>query len=144
MDRSIEEHFVHTFIRKNRRERLLHELTTPGKRYRGIDRFSHQAREMLDPGRIVMEGEDLERRPEFGRFVREHDELCHVLSTDFRTAAPAVPLKDAVRMAEMSAGAVLILGSTFAVVFAEFAQSGRDKFILSEEGTGTAGSRPAR
>ena len=36
----------------------------------------HQAREFLDPDKILLEGEALERRPEFAQFVRRHDELC--------------------------------------------------------------------
>ena len=60
-----ERYFVQTFIRKDRRERLLYELTTPGKRYDGISRFCHQAKGLLDPAKIIMEGEDLDRHPEF-------------------------------------------------------------------------------
>ena len=83
MDYSAEEHFVQTFIRRNRRERLLYELTSPKKRVDGVSRFCHQAREFLDPDKILLEGEDLERRPEFAQFVRQHDELCLVLLQDF-------------------------------------------------------------
>ena len=133
MDYSIEQHFVQAFIRKNRRERLLHELTTPGKRYDGIERFCHQAKALIDPDRIVMEGEDLERRPQFERFVREHGELCYVLSNDFYTGEKFVPLEEAVGLAVMCPDAVLILGSSFAVVFGESMKGGRGKFLLSEE-----------
>lgn len=41
MDYSAEKHFVQTFIRRNRRERLLYELTTPKKRMDGVSRFCH-------------------------------------------------------------------------------------------------------
>ncbi len=47
MDYSNEQHFVQSFIRKARRERLLYELTTPEKRYDGVNRFCHQAKELL-------------------------------------------------------------------------------------------------
>ena len=36
MDYSAEQLFVNSFIRKKRRERLLYELTTSGKRYDGM------------------------------------------------------------------------------------------------------------
>ena len=133
MDYSIEQHFVQAFIRKNRRERLLHELTTPGKRYGGIDRFCHQARALLEPARIIMEGEDLERRPEFERFVSQHDEICYVLSNDFYIGERFLPVKDAVKEAIMCPDAVLILGSSFAMVFGEPEKGGRGKFLLSEK-----------
>ena len=64
MDYLNEQHFVQTFIRKDRSDRLLYELTTPEKRYDGVSRFCHQAKELLEPSRIIMEGEDLDRRPE--------------------------------------------------------------------------------
>lgn len=132
MDYSAEKHFVQTFIRKSRRERLLYELTTPKKRVDGVSRFCHQAREFLDPEKILLEGEDLERRPEFAQFIRRHDELCLVLSLDFWQDEQYLPLKDAVVQAIVSMDAVLILGSTFAVVFAEPMKGGREKYLLSE------------
>ena len=134
VDYSAETHFVRSFIRKNRRERLLYELTTPEKRYDGVSRFCHQARDFLDPARIVMEGEDLERRSEFERFLRQHDELCFVLSPDFRLDEQFLPLQDAVKQAVVCPDAVLILGSSFAVVFGEPIKGGRGKYLLSESG----------
>ena len=131
-DYSAERHFVQSFIRKNRRERLLYELTTPKKRYDGVSRFCHQSREFLDPAKILMEGEDLERRSEFERFVRQHDELCFVLSPDFWLDEQFLPLRDAVGQATVCPDAVLILGSTFAVVFGEPMKGGRGKYLLSE------------
>ena len=132
MDYSNERHFVQAFIRKNRRERLLYELTTPEKRYGGVSRFCHQARELLNLSKIIMEGEDLERRPEFGRFVQQHDEPCFVLSPDSFLDEQILPLKDAVHQAILGPDAVLIIGSTFAVVFGEPMKGGRGKFLLSE------------
>ena len=132
MDYSNEQHFVQSFIRKNRRERLLYELTTPEKRYDGVGRFGHQAKELLEPSKIIMEGEDLDRRPEFDRFVQLHNKICFVLSPDFYTDEQFLPLRDAVHKAAISLDAVLIMGSTFAVVFGEPMKGGREKFLLSE------------
>ena len=132
MDYLNEQHFVQAFIRKNRRERLLYELTTPEKRYDGVSRFCHQAKELLEPSKIIMEGEDLDRRPEFDRFVQQHDEICFVLSPDFYMDDQFLPLRDAVRKAVISLAAVLIVGSTFAVVFGEPMKGGRGKYLLLE------------
>ncbi len=132
MDFSNERRFVQTFIRKSRRERLLYELTTPGKRYDGVSRSSHPAKELLDPSRIVMEGEDINRRPEFERFVRQHDEICFVLSPDPLLNEQFLPLKDAAEQAVLCPDAVVIMGSSFAVVFGEPMKGGRGKFLLSE------------
>ena len=133
MDYSTEQHFVQSFIRKNRRERLLYELSTPEKRYDGVSRFCHQAKELLDPSKIIMEGEDLDRRPEFDCFVRQHDETCFVLSPEFYTDEQFLPLRDAVHKAIISLDAVIIMGSTFAVVFGEPVKGGRGKYLLSEK-----------
>ena len=133
IDYSNEQHFVQSFIRKNRRERLLYELSTPEKRYDGVSRFCHQAKELLDPSKIIMEGEDLDRRPEFDCFVRQHDEICFVLSPEFYTDEQFLPLRDAVHRAIISLDAVIIMGSTFAVVFGEPVKGGRGKYLLSEK-----------
>ena len=133
IDYSNEQHFVQSFIRKNRRERLLYELSTPEKRYDGVSRFCHQAKELLDPSKIIMEGEDLDRRPEFDCFVQQHDEICFVLSPEFYTDEQFLPLRDAVHKAIISLDAVIIMGSTFAVVFGEPVKGGRGKYLLSEK-----------
>ena len=133
MDYTFEEHFVNTFINKSRRERLLHELRKPDKRYEGISRFCHQAKQLLDPSKIVMEGEDLDRSPGFERFVKTHDEICSVLTPGSCMEERSLPLKDAVREAVLSPDAVVIIGSTFAVVFGEPMKGGRGKFLLSEK-----------
>ena len=132
MDDSYEQHFVRSFIRKERRERLLFELTTPKKRYDGVSRFCHQAGEFLDPAKIVMSGEDLDREAAFAEFVQAHDELCLVLSPDFFMDEQFLPLKDAVRQAVMCFDAVLIIGKSFAVVFGEVMKGGRGKYLLSD------------
>jgi hypothetical protein len=132
MDYSYEQRFVKAFIRKERRDRLLYELTTPEKRYDGVSRFCHQAKQLLEPSRIVMQGEDMDRRPEFERFVRQHDELCFVLSPYCFMDEQFLPLKDAVREALICPDAVVIMGSTFAVVFGEPMKGGRGKYLMSE------------
>ena len=133
MDHAIEQHFVKTFIKRSRRERLLHELTTPSKRYDGVSRFCHGARDLLEPSRIIMEGEDLERLPAFKSFVRQHGEICYVLTPEFCMDEIRLPLQEALDEAAMSLDAVIIMGSTFAVVFGEPVKGGRGKFLLSEK-----------
>lgn len=132
MDYSNERRFVKMFIKKKRRERLLHELTKPDKRYDGLSRFCHEAEELLNPSKIVMEGEDLDRRPEFERFMQEHDESCFVMSPDASMDGRTLPTKDAVDEALVCLDAVIILGSSFAIVFGEPMKGGRGKYLLSD------------
>ena len=125
-----EKYFIETFIQKNRRERLLHEFTDPGKRYAGISRFCHQADAFLDPKKIQLKENDLERQPAFEQFVCSHDESVLILSPDSFLNERELSFSEAVREAVMNSDAVIILGSSFAAVFAEAEKGGRDKYLL--------------
>ena len=135
MDYSAEERFIKNFIKKRYRERLLFELTTPKKRYAGLDRFCHQASELIDPAKVYLEGDDLDRRPEFKVFCKKHQGLCRVLSSEFYWDEIEVPLDEAMEMAVMSLDAFLVLGDGFAIVFGEPVKSGREKYLVVENGS---------
>ena len=132
MENTAEQYFVQTYIKKNRRDRLFFELSAEKRRYDGLSRFCHQAGELLDPVKIIAAGDDLERRPEFLRFVKQHDETCYVISPDHEMDGRTLETKDAVSLAAAFYDAVVIIGSTFAIVFGEPVKGGRDKFLLSE------------
>ncbi len=132
MDHSAEERFIKNFIKKRYRERLLFELITPKKRYAGLDRFFHQASELIDPVKIYLEGDDLERRPEFREFCKKHQGLCRVLSPEFYWDETEASLDEAVNMAVMSLDAFLVLGDGFAIVFGEPVKGGREKYLVVE------------
>ena len=132
MDHSAEERFIKNFIKKRYRERLLFEMTTPKKRHAGLDRFCHQASELIDPAKIYLEGDDLERRPEFREFCKKHQGLCRVLSPEFYWEETEVSLDEAVKMATMSLDAFLVLGDGFAIVFGEPVKGGREKYLVVE------------
>ena len=130
MDYSTEERFVNRYIRKNRRERMLFELTTSAKRFEGLDRFCHHASELLDPARIKMEGEDLERTADFLEFMRSHAGKCSILSPDYSLDGQKLPFKEAMEKAVSCFDAVIIVGDGFAVVFGEVMKGGRGKYLL--------------
>lgn len=135
MDYSAEERFIKNFIKKRYRERLLFELTTPKKRYAGLDRFCHQASELIDPAKVYLEGDDLDRRTEFKVFCKKHQGLCHVLSPEFYWDEIELPLDEAMEMAVMSLDAFLVLGDGFAIVFGEPVKGGREKYLVVENGS---------
>lgn len=126
----IEKRFVESFVRKDRRERLLFELSTQSKRYSGVSRFCHQSGELIDKSKVRMQGENLEFRPEFRSFVKEHDEQCYVMSPDYSVDRSCLFLKDAVEIVAMGTEAAVIVGSSFAVVFGEAVKGGREKYLL--------------
>ncbi len=127
-----EERFVRSFIKKSRRERLLHELTSPKKRYSGISRFCHNSGDLLDPRKILMEGEDLDRSAEFLNFVKEHEESCFLMSPDSFVDGKWLPFAEAVEQAVLCPDAVVIIGCNFAVVFSEPGKGGRGKYLLTD------------
>ena len=126
------ERFVYSFIRKSRRERILYELTKPERRYDGISRFCHQAKELLDPSKIVMEGDGMDHGSKLESFVRKNSESCLVLSPDPVLDEQILSLEDALNLAISCTDAVLILGSTFVFVFTEAEKGGRERYLLSE------------
>ena len=132
MENTAEQYFVQTYIKKNRRDRLLFELSAEKRRYDGLSRFCHQTGELLDPAKIIAAGDDLERRTEFMRFVKQHDEACYVISPDYEMDGRTLQTKDAVSLAAAFYDAVIIIGSTFAIIFGEPMKGGRDKYLLSE------------
>lgn len=131
MDQAAEERFVNTFIIKSRRRRLC-ELGSPKKRYDAVSRFCHQAEELLDPAKIVMQGEDLERQAGFRTFLREHEGPCLVLTPAFPEGR-TLPLTQAVEEALLFPDAAVIAGGGFAIVFGEPLPGGRGKYLLAEK-----------
>lgn len=132
MENTAEQYFVQTYIKKNRRDRLFFELSAEKRRYDGLSRFCHQAGELLDSAKIIAAGDDLERRPEFLRFVKHHDDTCYVISPDYEMDGRTLQTKDAVSLAAAFYDAVIIIGSTFAIIFGEPMKGGRNKYLLSE------------
>lgn len=133
MDYLTEERFVRSFIKKSRQERLLFELTSPKKRYSGISRFCHNSVDLLDPRKIRMEGEDLDRSAEFLSFVREHKESCFMMSPDSFIDGQWLPFAEAVEQAVLCPDAAVIIGSDFALVLGEPVKGGRGKYLLTDQ-----------
>ena len=132
MDYLTEERFVRSFIKRSRQERLLFELTSPKKRYSGISRFCHNSVDLLDPRKIRMEGEDLDRSAEFLSFVREHKESCFIMSPDSFIDGQWLPFAEAVEQAVLCSDAAVIIGSDFALVLGEPVKGGRGKYLLTD------------
>lgn len=129
-----EEYFAAVYLRKDRRERLLHELTNPKKRDRGLDRFCHHAAELIDPARIALQGEDLQRQAAFQRFLSSHPGDCLALSPDSSLDGQALPFPEAAALAFCITDASILLGNGFALVTGEAEKGGRGHFLLVEAG----------
>ncbi len=130
MIRSEEKRFADMFIRPSRRQRLLYELDHPKKRYRALDRFSHAAGDLICVEKIHLKGEAMEQESEFEELLASCRERCLLLSPDRFPDGVCLPLKEAVAYAQLSLEAVLILGSSFAIVYGEPMKGGREKYLL--------------
>ncbi len=129
---SAEEYFAMTFLNKDRRDRIISELTKPRKRYKGLDRFCHNSADLIDQRMVLMQGDDLERRAEFEDFVRKHDTGCTILSPEPAADLLELPFSEAVRISVMCPDAVIVVGDGYALVFGEVYRN-RDKFLLTED-----------
>lgn len=134
MDYRAERFFVSSFIRKDRRERLLLQLTSPSRRQEGISRFCHQAGVLIDPSKILLQGKDLERQKAFTDFVSGHKETCLCLSPDPCLHERSLPFEEAAGLAFTGCDAALVIGSSFALVVGEAVKGGREKYLLSAAG----------
>lgn len=133
MSASPEARFAADYIRREKRERLLHELTDPKKRDRGLDRFCHHAGELIDPRKIALQGDDLARQPAFQAFVAAHPGPCALLSPDPWLDGQTLPLTQAAELAFCSADASILLGEGFALVNGEAVKGGREHYLLIGE-----------
>ena len=132
MEFETERKFVNSFIKKNRRDRLLYELTDPKKRYNGLDRFCHHTADLIDFSKVVMQGSNLEAQPGFIMFLKTHDQTVTLLSPDGFLDNQKMSFRDAVAKSLMCNDAVIIVGSDFAVVLTEPMKGGREKYLLCE------------
>lgn len=133
MDCSAESYFVKTYIRKERQERLLFQLTNSKKRYEGLDRFCHNSADLIDKRKIVLKGDDLDRQKDFLKFADKNNKPCLIISPDSFIDGEVMNLKEAVAVAVNLFEAVIIIGNGFALVFGEVEKGGREKYLLAEK-----------
>lgn len=125
-----ERRFVNGFVRPDRRERLLFELTNPKKRCRGLDRFCHQSAELIDEKKIMLQGRDLERQPAFADFAARHAGDCLILSPDGMLDGCVAPFSEVAALAFAGLDAAIALGDGFALVVGEAEKGGRAAYLL--------------
>ena len=130
-----ETEFVLNYIRPEKRERLLHELTDRKKRSRGLDRFCHQSAELIDPKRILLSGSTLAQQEEFCCFVSSHEEQTVILSPNPVLDGMILRLADAVHAAMADADASIVLGTDYALVNGEAMKGFREHYLLVKRTT---------
>ena len=124
-----EEYFIRTFVRKERKERLLGEFSDTRKRSRGLDRFCHASSELLSPARIKAKGiQDVKSEAlSYGNIA------VAVISPFSDLDKQVMQLTEAIEEAEKCPDAAILIGEGFAVVFGEPMKGSREVFLLTEE-----------
>ena len=127
----IQEAFVSAYVRKQRRERLSYELSSDKKRYEGLERFCHQAEDLLDPSGIVLSGTDLLKRKEFISFVEKNKSAsCFLLSPDAAFDQKEGKLADVMEELFYCLDACIVIAGDFAYVRQEAMKGGTLQFLL--------------
>ncbi|MBQ2689171.1 MAG: hypothetical protein IJJ24_08210 [Solobacterium sp.] len=109
--------FAEEYIRKERKDRILHELTDPKKRYRGLSRFCHDAEKYIDPRTVVKDTE-------------LPDGMYTILSPDPSVDGLVLPLQEALEVSSMCLDATILLGEKYAAVTEEAMKGSRIRFVL--------------
>ncbi|MBQ1483142.1 MAG: hypothetical protein IIZ28_06180 [Erysipelotrichaceae bacterium] len=129
--KQVQEAFILSYVRKQRRERLSYELNSDKKRYEGLERFCHQAEDLLDPCRIILSGTDLFKRKEFLTFIEKHrKEDCFLLSPDAAFDQKEGKLEDVMEELFYCMDACMLIGKDFAYVRQEAMKGGTLQFLL--------------
>ena len=131
-DFSYETEFVKYYIRKERRERLLFELTNEKKRQEGLDRFCHECDTLLDKRKIVLSANDLRRQADFEKYTKGHDETCIILSPDPSLDGLKMSLKEALERNKLSFDASIILGKDICIVRSEAMKQTMEYLLIKE------------
>lgn len=127
-----ERYFLETFIRKDRKERLLYQFGSEKKRYEALDRFCHDTGKLINKSLVIMQGEKLESDKEFEKFCNSHNEECLMISPDGFLDNQVMVLKEAVKAALMCFDAVIVIGKGFAFIKEESMKGGTVKYLLKE------------
>lgn len=129
MDINYENTFVHNFINKRYRDRLLFELNSDKKRAKAIDRFSHDAESLIKADKIFAKGN-------ISRTILEHElqkrkfAAAYVLSSNYLQGV-SLPIEEALAYFEDECmPVIMIFSSDFAVIKTEF-EFVAEKYILS-------------
>ncbi len=112
----IEESFVKRFIKKAKQDRLLFELSGK-KRQHGIERFCHNAEDMINTERIIYSGNDL-FPDEILKITKQYKvpESCYIIAYQKELDKKYVSLTDALDLVFGNGMAAIIVCKDFAII----------------------------
>lgn len=125
-----EKSFVKRFIKKEKQDRLLFELSGK-KRQHGIERFCHNAEDMIDTERIVYSGNNL-LPDEILKITKQYKvpELCYITAYQKELDKKYVSFEDALGLVLGNGMAAIIICNDFAVIETEQYSGTPFRYIL--------------
>ena len=114
-----EKSFVKRFIKKEKQDRLLFELSGK-KRQHGIERFCHNAEDMIDTERIVYSGNNL-LPDEILKITKQYKvpESCYIIAYQKELDKKYVSLADAFNLVLGNGMAAIIVCDNFVIIETE-------------------------
>lgn len=132
--KKLQEDFVSSYIRKEKRERLLFELNNEKRRYSSLDRFCHHTKELLDERKILYAGTRLEKeKVYFDLLKNEGKKSCILLSPDPYLDCKEMTLEEAVKEMFLCNDACILIGNDFALMQEEAMKGGTDRYLLKRK-----------
>ena len=125
-----EKSFVKKFIKKEKQDRLLFELSGK-KRQHGIERFCHNAEDMIDTERIAYSGNNL-LPDEILKITKQYKvpESCYIIAYQKELDKKYVSFEDALGLVLGNAVAAIIICNDFAVIETEQYSGTPFRYIL--------------
>ena len=125
-----EKSFVKKFIKKEKQDRLLFELSGK-KRQHGIERFCHNAEDMIDTERIAYSGNNL-LPDEILKITEQYKvpESCYIIAYQKELDKKYVSFEDALGLVLGNGMAAIIICNDFAVIETEQYSGTPFRYIL--------------
>lgn len=125
-----EKSFVKKFIKKEKQDRLLFELSGKKRQY-GIERFCHNAEDMIDTERIVYSGNNL-LPDEILKITKQYKvpESCYIIAYQKELDKKYVSFEDALGLVLGNGMAAIIICNDFAVIETEQYSGTPFRYIL--------------
>lgn len=128
MDIQIEQYFIHTYITKNRQDRLLYELSSPKKRGDGIQRFCHGTMQLIKPSMIRYQGKDVSVLQNNINMCQENQ--CYLISDDSTIDGTWQDRETVLSQIIENGGASIAIFKDFVIIETEQVQGAAEKFVL--------------
>lgn len=134
MDNTIEKAFVQQFVVKEKRDRLLYELSGK-KRRNGIGRFCHNAEDMLLQAKIIARGNHL-YHDEIMRTAEEYgiSGTWYIIAYDQNIDKKVCDLSEALELVLGNGMASVIVSGNMAIIETEQSIGTPMRYLLFSEG----------